>query len=125
MSFFSLKNRIKRFTAIIAGYQDFTSMSTNLERGKDYKISVDYSATEDDNHGVVFIDWNKDGVFEDTERYYLEDGFSGKNTLSKTIKVPDDAQAGMTRMRVVFDTNKERASTPCNYSNFATRGSNT
>ena len=113
VSFFSLKNRIKR-NSYIAGYKDFTSMSTNLERGKDYKISVDYNATEDDNHGVVFIDWNKDGVFEDTERYYLEDGFSGKNTLSKTIKVPDDAQLGKTRMRVVFDTNKERASTPCN-----------
>ena len=114
VSFFSLKNRIKNNTYYKEGYQDFTNMSTNLERGKDYKISVDYGTTEDDNHGVVFIDWNKDGVFEDTERYYLEDEFRGKNILSKTIKVPDDAQVGMTRMRVVFDTNKERASTPCN-----------
>jgi hypothetical protein len=114
VSFFSLKNRIKNNTYYKEGYQDFTNMSTNLERGKDYKISVDSGTTEDDNHGVVFIDWNKDGVFEDTERYYLEDEFRGENTLSRTIKIPDDAQVGMTRMRVVFDTNKERASTPCN-----------
>ena len=86
------------------GYQDFTSIMTNIRRGNTYLCSVTFDADGYQDICAVFIDWNNDYVFdEDTEMYQLGIGFGNLNTLFIPIIVPVDATLGNTRMRVKIE----------------------
>ena len=97
-----------------AGYQDFTHLNTKVSRSYEYKMEVTFKKSWfleiffDSKKGTcsVFIDWNKDGVFEDTERYFFDAPKKQEDSrlflLEGTIKVPDIAKLGATRMRVVL-----------------------
>ena len=97
---------------IIDGYQDFTSINTNLLRGEDEQISVTFDTGGYQDHCYVFIDWNQDFQFDnDTERYDLgtkvdADGnylTTNIDTATFTITVPNNAKIGKTRMRVIIE----------------------
>jgi len=94
------------------GYQDFTSINTNLLRGQEEQISVTFDTGGFQDHCYVFIDWNQDFEFDnDTERYDLgtkvdaDGNFLTTNTDTSifTITVPNNAKIGKTRMRVVLE----------------------
>lgn len=102
-----------------AGYQNFTSISTNLIIGVTYTLSVSLNPVGYQDHCYVFIDWNNDSIFNTTnERYDLgthEQTNDSTGTLDITI--PDDATLGETRMRVIieyYDTTFTYGSGPCN-----------
>ncbi|WP_372745507.1 GEVED domain-containing protein [Lutibacter sp.] len=88
------------------GYEDFTSQSTSLTQGISYPLTVNVNT--DGNYTVetrVWIDWNQDGDFFDTnEEYDLGTANNGTNIATDksplSILVPSTANLGPTRMRV-------------------------
>ncbi len=80
-------------------YGDYTSISTDVEVGTVYDLSVTFSSGTYTEHVWAWIDWNRNGVFTDAgEAYDLGDGESA--TLSTSIEVPAGAYIGEVRMRV-------------------------
>ncbi|WP_422089329.1 GEVED domain-containing protein [Tenacibaculum ovolyticum] len=83
------------------GYEDFTSISTNIRKAQDYQISVTINTAGYQDHCYVFIDWNQDFKFDNaTERYDLGNKTEDISTATLNITVPENAILGETRMRV-------------------------
>jgi hypothetical protein len=86
------------------GYEDFTSINTNVFRGQAKQISVTFDAVGYQDHCYVFIDWNQDFVFnKTTERYDLGTKLGNVSTATFSVKVPLDARFGKTTMRVLIE----------------------
>ncbi|MFD2824543.1 choice-of-anchor D domain-containing protein, partial [Lacinutrix iliipiscaria] len=87
-------------------YSDFTGISTTVNRGNSYNLTV--NANTDGNYTTytyVWIDWNQDFDFDDAgEAYNLgttNNSANGATSLSPlSITVPGTATLGNTRMRV-------------------------
>ena len=84
------------------GYGDFTSLSTNLEQGNDYELTV--TTGYGDQYIKVWIDYNDDLDFTEDEvvinNYIIAPGVAGgvyTETISFTI--PEDAVLGQHIMR--------------------------
>ena len=81
------------------GYMDYTSLSTDLSIGQTYDITVTNGQVWSSDDLGVWIDWNKDGDFEDAdENVVCEVNNGGEGTFS--FSVPAGAGTGTTRMRV-------------------------
>ncbi|WP_237588619.1 reprolysin-like metallopeptidase [Polaribacter sargassicola] len=88
----------------INGYEDFTSISTNVKRGDIHQISVTFDTGGYRDQCFVFIDWNQDYVFDnDTEMYDLGEFDTDIATATLDIAIPEDARFGETRMRVFIE----------------------
>jgi hypothetical protein len=86
------------------GYEDFTSINTNVFRGQAKQISVTFDAVGYQDHCYVFIDWNQDFVFnKTTERYDLGTKLGNVSTATFSVKVPLDVRFGKTTMRVLIE----------------------
>jgi hypothetical protein len=91
-------------------YSNFTAISTNLVRGSSYPVALTatFSYATYGEYFRVWIDFNGDAQFEDTEIAYQgvlpapPSGTSATGTLNGTIAVPFDATLGTTRMRVAM-----------------------
>jgi len=106
------------------GVYDFTSLSANLVPGQSYTIEVDMgqcgTISSFNNIIKAWIDWNQDGVFDETTE---ELGFDGPlltpgepSTILGTITftVPVTATSGTTGLRVMQrETTNEALLTPC------------
>lgn len=99
-------------------YSDFTSISTTVTLGETYNLDV---RVETDGAFTttarVWIDWNNDGDFSDSnEVYELGNAFNvidGSTDLSPlAIEVPTNAVIAATRMRI-SNRYGTTASTPC------------
>lgn len=89
---------------LVDGYEDFTSLNTVVLKNKNYTIDVTFDTGGFQDHCYVFIDWNKDYVFDkNTERYDLGSKTEDINTATFSIQVPSDAKFGKTRMRVLIE----------------------
>ncbi|MDC1464324.1 M12 family metallo-peptidase [Polaribacter sp.] len=99
------------------GYQDFTAVNTDVSRESNHTISVTFDTGGFQDHCYVFIDWNKDFVFDkNTERYDLGSKLDDVSTATLSIRVPLDAQFGKTRMRVLieyYDSDNASGDGPC------------
>ncbi len=87
--------------ALVNGYDDFTGfLFTTLNAGQTYTITT--SVHPNGNELVyAFIDWNRDGDFsEPNEEIYVGTAGLGSPTVNVTFKVPVDAVAGETVMRI-------------------------
>lgn len=101
-----------------ADYEDFTTIIGNVE------IDSSYTATFKGNTGGpytdffrVYIDWNQDGVFNDSDESYdmgSVDSSTGIDTIQTagTIAVPSNALVGLTTMRVIKNYYQSTTS-PC------------
>jgi len=87
-------------------YQDFTSISTDIDRGSNYDITVNVNSNGNYYYiNKVWIDWNQNCSFADPgEEYNLGTAENVVDVATSnsplTISVPNDAVLGMTRMRV-------------------------
>jgi hypothetical protein len=110
------------------GYGDYTDLEANLDAGSTGNtISISTNKTFNGNpfdvSTFVWIDFNRNGVLDDTEDIVISD-IGNQNTLITTnFDVPVDAQIGATRMRVSlkFDSNNDPANShedPCADFNF-------
>jgi hypothetical protein len=85
----------------VGGYEDFTAMSVDLQRGVTYEVSFtpDYPGTAWTEHFRVWIDLNQNGVFNTSEMLFDDDQGSN-STVTGTITIPMSADLGSARMRV-------------------------
>ncbi len=81
-------------------YGDYTFISTDVVQGSIYNLSVTfYSEGLWTEYVKVWIDWDQDDVFAESESYQLGSGVDA--TLNMDIEIPMSAVLGSTRMRVV------------------------
>ena len=81
-------------------YGDYTSLSTYLEYAMSYQAEVSFVSNGFTQHVWIFIDWNQDDDFYDSnEAYDLGQGVD--ETLYAYIWVPNEALPGNTRLRVI------------------------
>ena len=90
-----------------ADHEYFLEMIATLVPGNTHPIAIEgYTGGDYENSVVVFIDWNGDYEFNNEDERY-EIGFLDNTTgtdgaqATGNIVVPNDAQLGATRMRVV------------------------
>jgi GEVED domain/Secretion system C-terminal sorting domain/HYR domain len=99
-------------------YEDYTNIVGNMVRGNAYSGTFKGNTAGDfTDYFTIFIDWDKNGIFDPTtEKYDMGSitNSTGLDTISTTgtINVPTTAALGATTMRVV--KNYDNASnTPC------------
>lgn len=99
-------NEINRTSTADAGYKDMTSLVANVGLGTSQTIyfSAGFKSTSYKEYWIVWIDWNHNGAFEDTEKVATGNSTSS-TTLSGTFTVPTTALLGTTRMRVTMKYN--------------------
>src|SRR5690606_30579145 len=95
------------------GYENFTSISTDVTQGNTYTFSVTISDYYDSDEVIVWIDYNQDGDFDDIGELVLTlplTSISGTGNIT----IPSDAAIGTTRMRVrLHYSDEEGNTTPC------------
>ncbi|MCQ9633341.1 M12 family metallo-peptidase [Chryseobacterium sp. WG23] len=87
-----------------AGYENFTSVSTNVTRGSAYTISVTpvWTSTKYSEAYAVYIDYNGDGDFTDSGELAWSKAGSTTTPVTGSITIPATASLGSTRMRVMM-----------------------
>jgi PKD repeat protein len=87
----------------ISSYQDFTNISTIVEPGISYDLSVSIYVSQSGRRQEcwAFIDWNNDCDFDDPGEEYDLGSTTGTGTCSLSITVPVDAYPGQKTMRIV------------------------
>ncbi len=103
---------ITNATGAGSGYSDFTNLVGNLSQGSTNTmiVSAGFSGSSYTEHWAVWIDFNQDGTFADSEKV-VSGSSSSANNLSATVNVPSNAVLGQTRMRVSMKYNA--AQTAC------------
>ncbi|CAL2106981.1 bacterial leucyl aminopeptidase [Tenacibaculum sp. 190524A02b] len=89
------------------GYQDFTSLSTDLQLGSPQTITITpkWTGRKYNEAYRVWIDYNQDGDFEDNGEQVYSKGANQDASVSGTFTVPPSAKSGKTRMRVTMRYN--------------------
>ena len=102
-------------------YEDFTSIQGNVSQESTYTVTFAGTTGGDyTDFFSVFIDWNQDGSFDNTNEKYEMGSITNSNgtdgiTATGDITVPTNALLGVTTMRVIknyFDY----SSSPCSIS---------
>jgi chitodextrinase len=90
-----------------AGYEDFTSLSTNITRSASSTITVTptWTGSTYAEGYAVFIDYNKNGVFTDAGETVWSTAATTTTPVSGSFTVPATATLGATRMRVSMKYN--------------------
>lgn len=103
---------MKNATAGNGGYGNFTSKVATLGQGSSNQITISagFNSTAYTEHWAVWIDFNQDGTFANSEKV-VSGSSSSANNLTSTVSVPSGAKLGRTRMRVSMKYNA--AQTPC------------
>ncbi|NOX48763.1 MAG: hypothetical protein GXO89_17475 [Chlorobi bacterium] len=99
-------------TSTCDGYADYTSISTDVDAGSSYDLTIENGSIYGSDDLGVWIDWNIDGDFDDVgENVVCESGNSGQGTFS--ITVPNDAVSGNTIMRIRIKYYGSDCGSPC------------
>ena len=87
-----------------AGYENFTSISTNVVRGSTNTITITptWTATVYSEAYRVYIDYNQNGVFTDAGESVYSRAATTTTPVSGSITIPTTASLGATRMRVIM-----------------------
>ncbi|WP_445456601.1 reprolysin-like metallopeptidase [Flavobacterium sp. HNIBRBA15423] len=90
-----------------AGYENFTSLSTNVGRGTSQTITITplWTGTIYNEGYAVWIDFNQDGDFSDSGELVYSRAATQATPISGTISIPSNATLGATRMRVSMKYN--------------------
>jgi endonuclease I/chitodextrinase len=87
------------------GYGDFTAQVANLSYGANtIVLSVGFASAPYTEHWGVWIDFNKNGTFEEVEKV-VSASTSETDNLSYNFDIPSTAVSGNTRMRVAMKWN--------------------
>lgn len=93
-------NGMTNTTGANAGYGNFTALVANLPYGSNTIVfSAGFTGSAYTEYWSIWIDYNKNGTFETSEKVVAGSSSSSGN-LSSTFTVPTTALAGNTRMRV-------------------------
>jgi hypothetical protein len=80
------------------GYVDYTHLSTQMQLGQSYAITVTNGYPWTADICGIWVDWNQDEDFDDAGEEMTVSG--GPASFSATITPPGGADMGLTRMRV-------------------------
>jgi hypothetical protein len=80
-------------------YEDYTSMSTNLEQGGSYTLNITSGDYGDDEY-AAWIDFNRDTIYQESEKLGQFDGENPGELIGLSFTVPVDATLGTTRLHV-------------------------
>lgn len=85
-----------------SGYQNFTNQSAKLTKGNTYEIKITPVWTDKiyKEGYSVWIDFNRDGDFNDAYEQVVSKSPTTSNLVRGNIKIPNSAATGLTRMRV-------------------------
>jgi hypothetical protein len=113
-----LFNTINNASSSMAGYENFTGVSTQVQRGATHTFTGTISNGFASDEIIVWIDYNQDGDFADTgEEVFNSPTGAGPHTGHVTI--PATATLGSTRMRVrLHDISDGPNATPCGNSTY-------
>jgi len=95
-----------------SNYADYSDMSTNIELGKSYTLTVVNGNPFDDDQCAAWIDWNQNEQFDDGT--IIMEGSPGHGPYTATISPPFGAKTGSTRMRIRIKYTGDIF--PCGYS---------
>jgi hypothetical protein len=87
-------------------YSDFTAISTTVQPGGSYTITVTNAGPYSDDACSVWVDWNQDHVFATdaaSAEQFLLTSPDGGSTFTGTIVVPATATLGNARLRIRLD----------------------
>lgn len=98
---------IDNLSEAATGYTDFTALTTNLTVEAEHTITITPQwATVSYNEGyAVWIDYNQNGLFTDTDELVWSKAPSKDTPVSGSFTVPANALLGTTRMRVAMKFN--------------------
>ncbi len=84
------------------GYGDFTNLTANVTAGSNYAIALNpaFRSQIYVEYWKVWIDFNKNGSFEDNGELVFESIPPVSTLLNGTVTIPDDVLPTTTRMRV-------------------------
>ncbi len=90
------------------GYSDFTSISTSLSKTNSYTITITPTWTGRTYREAysVWIDYNQDGDFTDSGEQVWTRSATRTTPVSGSFTIPNSAQEGNTRMRVIMRYNR-------------------
>ena len=90
-----------------AGYEDFTSLSTNVTKGTANTITItpSWTATAYPEGYAVFVDYNQNGLFTDAGELVWSKAAATTTPASGSFTIPSTATSGATRMRVSMKYN--------------------
>jgi hypothetical protein len=94
-------------------YSDYTSMSTTMEIGTSYPITVTNGEPYSVDECGIWVDWNQDEDFGTGERITPVSGSPGKGPYTATITPPGTALAGACRLRVRINDGSLDSMSPC------------
>ena len=88
-------------------YSDFTNMSTILRKESEYTITITPIWTDNTFNEAysVWIDYNKDGDFEDTGEQVWTQSPTQNTPVIGSFTIPNGSSSGITRMRVSMKYN--------------------
>ncbi|WP_223608086.1 T9SS type A sorting domain-containing protein [Chryseobacterium sp. OSA05B] len=117
VSFGNINNTSPSQTGTTQVYEDFTSVSTDIQAGNSYQISVKGPSSTFPSDVVVYIDFNRNGNFDDAGESFTIGRLGAANpfnamTITGTIAIPANITSGTTRMRVLKNTNTAAYSNP-------------
>lgn len=93
-------NTIDNRTETNLGYRDYRNISTNLEKGLPYTVTIYRGTVANQINRRVWIDWNADGDFDDAGELILTEGPANTVAASSNFTVPTTAADGQVNMRV-------------------------
>uniref|UniRef100_UPI0006964991 GEVED domain-containing protein n=1 Tax=Hymenobacter terrenus TaxID=1629124 RepID=UPI0006964991 len=96
---------INRTSGSDGGYYDGTATTTNVAQGSSQTITykAGFSSDTYTEYVKVYIDWNQDGDFADTNETVASGTINGTTAAqTASFTVPTTATAGKTRLRVVM-----------------------
>ena len=96
-------------------YENFTNISTDVTIGQTYPLTVKAPSSTFPSDVMVFVDWNKDGEFNEPGIYVgLVGPANPANALSVStdITIPATAVPGTVKMRIVKNSNIAALSNP-------------
>ncbi len=82
----------------VGGYQDFTSLTINLNANQPYTMNLSFGF--DDQAVGVYADFNNDFDFDDPGEFVAGFPNNGTSNLSGSITIPSTVPTGTYRMRV-------------------------
>jgi hypothetical protein len=91
-------------------YGNYIHLSTDVCKSSSYNFTATYGANYGGDKVSVWIDWNRDGDFDDAGETVIADN-TARPTVSASITVPADASTGSTRLRMRMSYNC--ANSPC------------
>lgn len=105
-------------TGTNGGYYNGTNPLTPsvFKQGLQYPIYLvpEFDGQPYDEYFKVFIDYNQDGDFEDSNETAFDAGQTTQTPINANITIPTDATLGLTRLRVTMKwINNDQPPTPC------------